>query len=190
MKILAAAIVNFFIQERIVPKEESEIYEYGFEILIENTVITIMLLAVGIFLKSGLETVIYLSVFCGLRRYCGGYHAKTRRGCHAATFLSYLLFLTEVSLFREIKQDLWWLGAVIYMSCVMIIVLLAPIEHKNKPLTDQVRRTSRRKSILWTMLLGVVMFKMYQKIPEVSFAILVSLIEVALLMIIGRKGYV
>lgn len=187
MKELSTKIVNFFVYEQIIKKEEADVYQYGLEILMENTTITIAFGTLGIALRKGLQTVIYLSVFCGLRRYCGGYHAVTKRGCHMATIFSYLLFLAGIFALKKITRNLWCVMVITYIVCLLTILLLAPVEHMNKPLTKRVRMVNKRKALLWTILLGGVILKLHQNLPEVSFAILVTLIEVALLMIIGRS---
>ncbi|MBQ8040751.1 MAG: accessory gene regulator B family protein [Lachnospiraceae bacterium] len=184
---ISTKIVDFFVREKIIEKEDYEIYLYGLEVLAENMGMTLAFLLMGIVIGRGWETGIYLSVFCGLRRYCGGYHAKTKRGCHCASFLTYMAFLFGCEVIGKIDTVFggWALG--LYIFCFLAIWRLAPVEHPNKPLTDVDRKRNRKKSLVGTILLGCLMILMNQKLPKVSFAILVTLIDVALLMIIGRR---
>lgn len=148
-----------------------------------------MFLIMGIITGSGWETCIYLSVFCGLRRFCGGYHARTQRGCRCASFLTYLVFLFGSRMFEKIDTVFWGWTLVLYMFCFLNVLCLAPVEHPNKPLTDVDRKRNRKRSLVGTILLGCLIMLTNHKLPKVSFAILVTLIEVALLMIIlGREG--
>ena len=85
MRKITARIVRFFIESKVIDETDQEIYEYGLEILIENVMLTVFLLLSGVMIGKGIETCIFLFSFCWLRRFCGGYHAKTKRGCHIAT---------------------------------------------------------------------------------------------------------
>ena len=96
MRKITARIVHFFIESKVIDETDQEIYEYGLEILSENVMLTVFLILFGVAIGRGVETGIFLFSFCWLRRFCGGYHAKTKRGCHIATFITYIVFLIEL----------------------------------------------------------------------------------------------
>lgn len=73
MTVISAKIVDFFVHERIIEKDDYEIYLYGLEVLAENIGMTLTFLLIGIVMGKGWDTGIYIGVFCGLRRFCGGY---------------------------------------------------------------------------------------------------------------------
>lgn len=75
----------------------------------------------------------------------------------------------------------------IYFVCLTIIILYAPVQHKNKILSESMHRKNRLKAIVYTLLFGVIIYIFKIKFPVVSFAVLGTLIQVALLMIIGRR---
>lgn len=184
---ISTKIVDFFVREKIIEREDYEIYLYGLEVLAENIGMTLTFLIMGIIIGKGWETCIYLSVFCGLRRFCGGYHARTKNGCHCASFLTYVVFLFGCEIFEIIDAVFWGWALGLYMFCFLNIWRLAPVEHPNKPLTDVDRKRNRKRSLVGTIMLGCLIILSNQKLPKVSFAIMVTLIEVALLMIIGRR---
>lgn len=90
---LSAKVADFFVQNKVIEEEEYDICRYGLEIMLGSTRDIILLVLLGMFFRRMLETGVYLAVFCSLRRYTGGYHAKTRRGCCIATLAGYLLFM-------------------------------------------------------------------------------------------------
>lgn len=65
------------------PQSESEnmVIRYGAELLIDNCLKIIFLLILGGMFGKGLESVVFLFVFCSLRFKAGGFHAKTGWGC-------------------------------------------------------------------------------------------------------------
>lgn len=78
----------------------------------------------------------------------------------------------------------------IYFVCLAIIILYAPVQHKNKVLTESICKKNRIKAIGYTLLFGSIIYIFKFKLPMVSVAVLATLIEVALLMIIGRREMV
>lgn len=190
MENFSAKVADFFVQEGSIEKEEAEIFRYGLEILLDNIGTMALLMLIGGIVDRILETSIYLLVFCSLRQFTGGYHAKTRRGCHMATIVGYLLFLIEMWLLtgKQIAyRNMLFIMGMAYVICFGVILVFAPVEHKNKPLTEMKKRKNRRYALGEMLLLGGGIAILYSSLPEVSFAILVTLIEVALLIIIGRK---
>lgn len=190
MENFSAKVADFFVQEGSIEKEEYEIFRYGLEILLDNISIMALLVLIGGIVDRILETSIYLLVFCSLRQFTGGYHAKTRRGCHMATMAGYLIFLIEMGLLtgKQITyRNISLVMGIVYIFCMGVILVFAPVEHKNKPLTEMKKRRNRRYTLGEMLLLGGGIAILYSSLPEVSFAILVTLIEVALLIIIGRK---
>lgn len=183
---LSDRIVNFLVQKNAIDAEDSEIYEYGFEVLKENVEITLCILLSGILLRRGWETVVYLIVYCGLRAVSGGYHAETKRKCHIVTAINFFAFLVIETVIAAWEYQVWALVGG-YLFCIIIMLCYAPVEHENKPLAEDDRKRNRYSAITVTALLGAGILITYQNLPEVSCGILVTLVEVALLMIIGRR---
>lgn len=75
------------------PQTESEnmVIRYGVELLLENILKILLLLGAGLLWGKGLETIIYLSVFCSIRTQAGGYHAKTGWGCCLCMLLVWMI---------------------------------------------------------------------------------------------------
>lgn len=187
---LSTKVADFFVQNKVIEEEEYDICRYGLEIMLGSARDIILLVFLGIFFRRMLETGIYLAVFCSLRRYTGGYHARTRLGCRMATLAGYLLFIIEIKLFvsKMVMFDSTpVVMGIIYIICLGVIYYTAPIEHCNKALTEMKKRKNRQGALREMFLLGGGIVFLYSNLPEVSFAILVTLIEVALLMIIGRR---
>lgn len=184
MRKITARIVHFFIESKVIDETDQEIYEYGLEILSENVMLTVFLILFGVAIGRGVETGIFLFSFCWLRRFCGGYHAKTKRGCHIATFITYIVFLIGIAHFYKVINKYM---VEIYFVCLTIIILYAPVQHKNKILSESMHRKNRLQAIVYTLLFGVIIYIFKIKFPVVSFAVLGTLIQVALLMIIGRR---
>lgn len=74
---ISARITAFLVAQKIVPAEDSDIYEYGFELLLADLFNFSVILLIGGISGHLWPSVLYLLIFVGLRSVCGGYHAKT-----------------------------------------------------------------------------------------------------------------
>ncbi|MDX5713243.1 accessory gene regulator B family protein, partial [Clostridioides difficile] len=75
-KRLSYKFANILVNNEIVESEDFEIYRYGFETLIYFIVNILVALFIGIIFDRFIHTVIFLSCYCTLRQFTGGYHAR------------------------------------------------------------------------------------------------------------------
>lgn len=90
---ISARITAFLVAQKIVPAEDSDIYEYGFELLLADLFNFSVILLIGGISGHLWPSVLYLLIFVGLRSVCGGYHAKTHLRCRISTIGVFVLFL-------------------------------------------------------------------------------------------------
>lgn len=130
---LAKHLTSKFIDSKIINASERDIYEYCFEATIVLGISYIALLILSIVFKEFICSIIFLFSFSIFRKVCGGYHAKNYLRCGVLSLGSYLvlIFIIKVfPLFFNISSVLLVLGA-------LIIIILSPIEDKNKPFTKK-----------------------------------------------------
>ena len=153
---LSKMIADFFVRENVIEHEEYEIYKYGSDILIENIGTTIFLICLGFIFNKEISTLIFIAVFAGIRRYSGGYHAKTKLKC-------YILTITN------------W----------AVVIVLQRLQQKFG--FTRFGIVNKRKTLIITLMVIIISLSIRIKLPDASFAILVVLIEVALLIIWGKE---
>lgn len=76
----------------------------------------------------------FLVVFIIMRSFTGGYHANTYIKCNLVTSISFVILLLIFKIIRHISLKSIILIAIFQ---VVTIVLLAPIENKNKPIENR-----------------------------------------------------
>lgn len=106
---LSNKIVCYLVDKKKIDESESELYRYGLELLISNVTALIIIVFVGIVLNVLYETILFLVLFYVLRKFGGGYHAKTMLRCMILTIIVHLSFilLLKVSMSIFIYQILW-----------------------------------------------------------------------------------
>ncbi len=137
-KKLSQQLTISFISHGILSKEDKEIYEYGFEVLISTFVSLISIFIIAIIVQRCFLSLLFVLGFIIARMCCGGYHAKHHTTCLLTTLGNYFLFLLAT---KEI--DTYHLPTIIILLLVISIVIilcLAPMEHPFNPFTNQQKK--------------------------------------------------
>lgn len=72
----------YWFNNGIIEIDDFEIYRYGFETLIYFIVNISVALLIGIIFDRFIHTIVFLSCYCTLRQFTGGYHAKIIPSAH------------------------------------------------------------------------------------------------------------
>ena len=148
---------------------------------------TFILIFIGGVIGKGICTITYILTFVSVRRYSGGYHASTKAGCHIVTLGNWMIVILFVSLQQKYHVIEWWTACIICILVYGIMYLLVPVENVKKKLLRSIRIKNRKKSLILCQVMIVFLLMFWFKLPQVSFAMLVSLIEVALLILVGKE---
>lgn len=151
---LAKSTAHFFVEKEIVSREDEEVYIYGMELLFSTLFNIILAVIISAVTLSLLETAIFLTAFISVRHCIGGYHAKTHWGC-MAIFGAVLIAFAVI-----VKQtpDTFVIPISLASTAIsfVLIMLFAPVEHPNKPLSDKEKSVLRQKGITLLSIFGAV----------------------------------
>jgi len=130
----ASRMAGILCENNIIREEDKEIVAYGLDALLSTLINLVIILALGLLLGKIADTAVFLLAFATLRVFAGGYHAKTRIGC-TATFL--VIYLSGMALLHH-TPDTWVQPAAIAvaLASLALVLWMAPIEHPNRPFTD------------------------------------------------------
>ena len=90
-KSLSYRITDILVNNGIIEIDDFEIYRYGFETLIYFIVNISVALLIGIIFDRFIHTIVFLSCYCTLRQFTGGYHAKNYTECTLTFAAIYLI---------------------------------------------------------------------------------------------------
>lgn len=179
------SIVEIMKKHNYVNDDNYEFVRYGFELLCMKTIIYMAIIIIGIITKSIIEILVFMLAYQPLRRYCGGYHAKTRLICVSSSILMlcFLIFLGKIIPNTYIPI----LSSTIMLIGGIIIFLKSPVETPTKPLDEIERVVFRRRSfivLIIIVLISIIAYLLKWNIVllSVSFAIA----STAFLLLIGK----
>lgn len=141
---LSKKLSSFFIENNIIQAEDRKVYDYSIEILLSTMMNFVAVAILAILFGRIPETVCFLIGFMPLRSVAGGYHARNHLRCLAILMTAYFIFIITLSVTPE------WLTVIIIsvstICSVLFIFLLAPVEDKNKPLSEDEKKIFKKKS--------------------------------------------
>lgn len=141
---MSAKLSSFFAENGVIEKEDIEVYDYSLQILLSTVINFAAVIALAIVTRTVLFSAVFLLGFIPLRLMAGGYHAKNHLRCFLILIGTYAAFATGILFIPE--RLLVILTASAAVISILLIFLLAPVEDKNKPLSEDEKKSYKRKS--------------------------------------------
>lgn len=179
---LSIRIADFLCRKGIIKAEDKELYIYGYQLLISSFIGILLTLILGIAFGKLFETSLYLVIFISTRQRCGGYHAKHFLTCILSFLSSYLMVMLLESYLLQMDYVLYC----ILMELIYLITVIrfAPMEHKNKPLSQEVKLINRKKSIQYSVIWITLSIPAYFLLSEMAIIIALTLVTIASFMLL------
>lgn len=176
---LAYSISLFLYHKDSIAEEEVDVYAYGFEVLIDSVLETMLLIVAGLALGYVFETIIFILVFGMLRSFTGGYHASSKIMCTIMTVSTCVVNL----IFSCIVSKYTWAYMILGLAGVVGIWKYAPKGHTNKPLEAMQKSRNRTVSRMLCVIyiIGILILK--GEVESVSNVLALTLFQVSVLLL-------
>lgn len=149
---LSKRMASFFVHRNIIEKDDKEVYEYGLQLLLSTVLNTAAALLLAIVSGAVIPCLFYLSAFVIMRKSAGGFHAKTHLGCCCILIAVQCCFIAFIK-FAPVEIYTMVSGLSLIVSAAAIL-LFAPLEHENKPLSDKDKVRLRKISIAYMLIIS------------------------------------
>lgn len=172
LNVISNAVATIFIKNGVADEEDRDIYIYSIGVLLYNIGTIIFILTLSLLFHNVTETIIFIMTFATLRRYTGGYHAKTRIRCFLTSVAVYIVaIIVETQLID--RGAIWILGLVLIFS-VVILILFAPINSEKLIFSSERMYQLRGKARFYLGTLCCICAFLYY-IGGIEYAIFISL---------------
>ena len=132
-KSYASKITSFLIENKEINQDDYEVYKYGFEVLIAFIVNIAIVLSIGLLFNKVFYSIVFLVCYCPIRQFVGGYHANNYIKC---LLVFTFIFILTINTSSRVNSNIYTLMIFIISTLSYIgIFILAPLEHRNNPLT-------------------------------------------------------
>lgn len=145
---LSVQLTNRLISKGTISENEQELYCYGFFMLLSHLLYFILAAVFGLILGCFFESVIFYIAFQFIRRYAGGYHAKTETRCEIMSAISIIACIVVIRLSTIYNFNIVLLCLVAVAT--IFIAVLSPLDTTEKPLSKKEFKCFRKTS--WIVL--------------------------------------
>lgn len=148
---LTNALVKALIEKRIIEKSEKEIYRFGISQLLFFLMGIMASFVLGILCGMLWQSLLFSAAYIPLRRYAGGFHAKTPGRCY---FLSCLLIVCVLMLLKHVAFSVTAV-LILTVAASAVVFMKSPVASENKPLLDREKVWYREKARKILLLEGI-----------------------------------
>ena len=185
MERIAGKLTDWLVSQKVIAAGERDIYVYGIFQMMMNILDTISILLLAVFFHKMLVVCCYMACFCLLRKYAGGYHAKSVTGCYIMTVGSAFIMLAAAG---NCRLPVAVVAAVWLISGIMVF-LFAPVQNHNKKLDEVERLVYRRRAVVVWVLESILTWILYGlNFTEEVAGILFSNVFIAISMLAELAG--
>lgn len=129
-------------------KDNYELYEYAVYIILSSLLHVATIVALGLCFNLLIESLMLYFSFVAIRKFAGGYHAKTPLRCYTFSVLAIGIAL----LLLKLSLDFQGVGVnIIFISFALIslavIIFFSPLDSENKTINSKERKIYRKISI-------------------------------------------
>ena len=175
--------ITLRLQKVGVIQDKFEIYKYGFELLISSLIGISLILIIGFLSNTFSDSLVFLVCFILLRQCTGGYHSRTYLSCNLSFITVYLILIYYRNYIAFSYEELF----IIVITSIVIIFILAPMEHKNKKMNIEQKSFHKFTSRIISFVLMLLTLVLYFLKNPIYLVLSYVLISTSVLLLMGRK---
>lgn len=168
MEKFSSKLIEFFVSNDLIKNEDKEIYKYAVNIILSSLIHIATVMIIGLCFNLFIESLVFYFSFIAIRKFAGGYHAKTPVRCYLFSFASNIIILCLVKWLSSINTLFIFIFIIFELLCVVLILLISPLDTENNPLTGQEKKMYRMLTSIITILIFIIsslcFFKEYRNI--------------------------
>lgn len=180
---LSHKIGDNLVRSNVIKEEDAEIYIYGINQIFVAVLNVSSALIIGWIFGVMLEIAVFMAAYIPLRTFAGGYHAKTPLRCYF--FSVVMLIIVSVGIKCFSPPDLAYVIA--FLAGLFVVVILSPIEDKNKLLNETENKVYKRRTIIITFVESTIgiLFKLLG-LNGFFASIMYSFVVLGIMLILGK----
>lgn len=182
LRYISEKIVNRLVRTNVIEYDDFEIYQFGLEQMTATALNILTTIILGIVFGEIREGIIFVLAFMLLRTYAGGYHSSTPLRCY---LLTASIIAAVLSVIKCVQINSFICMALLIISSVIILVL-TPVESKNKPLDSIECVVYRKKAVkIWCIETMSAVAFMAMGFKGITVSIIMAFIVLGISLIVG-----
>lgn len=169
MEALSEKIITNMIKSGVSIEADREIYVYGLTQLFRTLLNLFTTVIIGFCMGMLLESIVFVICLMFIRSYSGGYHSNSPLRCYIISVIAVIMAL------GSIKLSVWneYSSVLVMVISNGILLLYAPIGHRNKQLED-IEVLVYKRRLRWILLALTVTFMIFVLVNWITLSYAVS----------------
>ena len=161
------------------------IYAYGMELLISDVLNALIVLLIALISHTLPAVIVFATVFIGLRKFVGGFHANNHLSCMFTLVVVMLIFSFCIC---NVSEYTWIISIGFVAISIPVIFNLAPVSHPNKPVSEERRAKLKKRSRILVLLLSLLcLLLIIFRLNKISLYVSSGIFLSALAAVMGRR---
>lgn len=173
----------FLINNKYIDSNDAELYEYATKVLFQSIINTVVTIAIGLIFGMLKECLCFIAVFMILRKFTGGLHAKKYINCLLGSIFLIIISLVIIKFLGKYNFQIEFLYLV--GISIMVICVLAPMEHYNKTLKSKEKKVYKCISVILSLCFYVICLLLINNNFVIAYSFGTALMNLAILLIIS-----
>lgn len=181
---LAEDIAFLLIKNKILDIENRDVYVYGIEIVLLNSILLLSLFGISIIAKCLIFLIGYLLFFVPIRIFAGGYHTKHSETCFVMSMGVYTVSMPIFKYIPNLYENIY--AIILFILAIVILLIWSPLRNPNHPLTNY--QYKRNKKIVYgIILMYIVSFVIFlEKKSTIASSEIIFTVIVSVFLVIGK----
>ena len=165
MEALSEKIITNMIKSGESIEDCREVYVYGLTQLFRTLLNLFTTVIIGFCMGMLLESIVFVICLMFIRSYSGGYHSNSPLRCYIISVIAVIMAL------GSIKLSVWneYSSVLVMVISNGILLLYAPIGHRNKQLED-IEALAYKRRLRWILLVVTVINMIFIPFNQITLA--------------------
>ena len=142
---------------------------------------------IGLCFNLFIESLVFYFSFIAIRKFAGGYHAKTPVRCYAFSVISSIIMLCLIKYANSVGNIFTYLLIIFELLCVVLIILMSPLDTENNPLNSYEKKWYKTLAVLISVCIFIIsLFCVLTELKNIGCSLICGVI-ISTLVLLMRK---
>lgn len=174
-----------------VNEEKIELYSFAIYIVFSELLHIVTMLLIGLIFGLVAESIILYISFISIRKFAGGYHAKTPFRCYLFSIVTIVISLLTLKFsFNSQIIGLNYMFISIALISLIVILFLSPLDNENKIINCKEKKVYKKISVVNSCVLFIISLFMLYSSNSYGYSVILGICISAIVLIVRKAQIV
>lgn len=174
-----------------VNEEKIELYSFAIYIVFSELLHIATMLLIGLIFGLVAESIILYISFISIRKFAGGYHAKTPFRCYLFSIVTIVISLLTLKFsFNSQIIGLNYMFISIALISLIVILFLSPLDNENKIINCKEKKVYKKISVVNSCVLFIISLFMLYSSNSYGYSVILGICISAIVLIVRKAQIV